>query len=301
MGVYLAVGETAAIRKTVYGDINSHILEGAQERGEAVIMAGDWNAVLQATDRPSGRITPLNKSHIAFVQGASLEHAGGCREATHQGGGRIDDVYFRPGSERVGGRGKHQQRVRHDIPGLTFDHYPLHVKLDAAALGIALPQPTVKPKPETRTTIRVPIRKEDVLRLQKETCVTLGPRILQAGAALARALDDDILPFREGARGSDWKEVHKPEEIGGRPAREVALELGRQVVQIVTKVDNLARSTLPTVTRTHGGRHYRPRQAQKKRIGLISKSKLLRQLCLIDLARGTEADRFQSQQQCARH
>ena len=192
IGVYCP--EDPHVRKRIH-EYCTQAVRAAAEKGDNLILGGDWNAVLDATDRSTNVCDAADRMHQRFAEAANLKPVHSPeREPTysqlkegilvHQS--RIDDVLIAAHTlEGIAKEGTPYERV-YECGG-NFDHRALCTYLPLAGLRIYPQQvkpPTAEHHAHSWSRIKLPITTECKTNARMEMESTLTAEI----SALHRTL-----------------------------------------------------------------------------------------------------------------
>ena len=259
VGIYMpCVGEGMQdIRTTAY-EYLQEVTTAARKAGERVLMGGDWNAALLASDRSSNALTSRDRAHAAFMQACGLHPLGGMRprphtymaEADSNTTSRLDDVLLMTESAELHSAapqpsGKRQQvtghtgtaigteHCLHDTP--VSDHAPLLHQLPPRALGIQRPKlHEDSPVQAERTVLARPVSKAALQDLK----ATLEARFLQS----LERLHKQSAVLREQAEAGHMTESTVPD----LPA--AVDKLWNKIADTLQQCNAVALDILPTKT-----------------------------------------------------
>jgi hypothetical protein len=299
VGVYLPPSLDSPQRRRIYELLRAHILRPVEDKDEAVIIGGDWNAVLEKSDRSSGTLTGSDTYHQRFYMANKLHRIAGERRHTYHGGSgsshnassRIDDILYRPRKKTTATGWHHKERVI-EAEGCDFDHHPLEATLNTARLGITMPPPPLPSTPKTVTKLKLPIPKEaaEETRARIEHDLAFPIAILEDQLSQYRRAD--VQEHMEALKGQDAATPHQLTTLGGQPARSVVENLAERVIDLLTRTQELALEICPTETHTRGGEHMRPRKVAKQRAAVINERRLLGELARAKTQEDADADQL---------
>ena len=238
VAVYLSPSHSSADRKAVYAHISSEIIAQAKEHGEALVLAGDWNAAAKETDRPSSGTNTLDSLHQKFLLTNGIKTLPGSRAPTSTTGSRIDDILNIPGAygRQVGSL--HTQRV-YPQPSSTLDHYPLVAELRPTRLGIVLP-PRSSPLCTTPTIkLRTPIPKEAAAAARDKITHDLAQDIEHIRQSAAALMTDLVATHWQSPDTQDARNVHILHTLNGKPAQEVVDGLSADLLKILNQAQQI--------------------------------------------------------------
>ena len=294
--VYAPAGDTAEelkVRSTIYDHLAEH-------RQHKLIIMGDMNAALTATDRAHTQWYPRDRAHQAFVKKHQLHPLPETDPSTRphswigpaaRGGenspttSRIDDILT---SWPISRSHAHQE-VRDE--GVLSDHRPITATITPAALdGICLPANKPQVSQEPRQTLVRPISKDDKQRIQaafadpangvndsvQYMLKTLNPLVKEAQAHWQRTQNED------------GKIPNKLLTLGGQPAQEVIEHLGQSVTGNLQKYNQIAHEEGTTTMNNPQGKHHKCKKRKKDREAHKAQLRTFREVRLSSRLQGSK-------------
>eukprot|EP00775_Hariotina_reticulata_P002516 gene2516-biopygen4093 len=277
-------GTWSPIREQVQKEC-SRILANFPASHHTVMIAGDFNAVLQSADRlTASKCTGQDHIHQQFVANHQLHTVdpppprGLPRTATYRklGGtvkcSHIDDIF----TKNAAHSSPHARSRVADLQGTTTDHDMLYFETPFAALRMT-PQPAKYQGPNAAAPrLKTPLPASTNLLLRTQIADTHGSAYSALHAETSTYVEQDVMPHWARHESTPADKPLPLTTLGGEPARQVIDRLGTQITTLLMMSDKTAQLCCPTVTpNAKSYQYFYPRTIARKQSRIIKQKKAI--------------------------
>lgn len=281
LGVYCSGGEK--VRHAIYNEVQAAMTQHPYPN-HVLMLAGDFNATIQDTDRHNRISYTRDRLHRAFLEKTKLQTVDPARNAEArlytylkgmecQENSRIDDIYLNLPTKEM--THTHAQTTIVDAVGTDFDHNGLVTTLRYSVLGLIPPPPPFTARVLNNTRIKniTAAQKEAASHALVETSTEKWQKLRARTDVI---MEQEVYPHWRLLENQTADRPRPMHSLQGTAARQIIEQMGQEILQNLREDMEIVESIWPRhKTGTHHGRHMCNRGPAKRRKRLLEQRKAI--------------------------